>query len=51
MWWIERENGDRIDGPYTTQGDALQARVWVERVLKPETFWVRERPGSGKGSE
>jgi hypothetical protein len=44
-WWIERDNGDRIDGPFTTRDDALLARRWVEIVMKPETFWVREHEG------
>jgi hypothetical protein len=41
QWFIEREHGERVDGPYDTQLDALQARVWIERLKEPETFWIR----------
>lgn len=46
-YWIETDEGRRIAGPFTTQLDALKARYWVERVLKPQTFWVRERKDEG----
>lgn len=40
-WWIEREHGDRVAGPFTTRDDAWRARDWVEKALAPETFWLR----------
>ncbi len=41
-WWIEQEHGERVAGPFTTEDDANRARVWVEAVRKPETFWIRQ---------
>ena len=41
-WWIEREDGERIAGPFTTETDANRARVWVEKAMCGETFWIRE---------
>ncbi len=41
-WWIEREHGKRVAGPFTTDLDANRARVWVEKVTDPETFWIRQ---------
>lgn len=40
-WHIVREGSWQIvSGGYSTREDALRARDWVERVYKPETFWV-----------
>ena len=50
-WWIEREDGEQVAGPFTTGSDANKAREWVEKVTAPETFWIRQlataltRPG------
>lgn len=41
-WWIERSDGSKVAGPFTTEWDASLARGWVEKVMKPETFWLRE---------
>ena len=50
-WFIEREDGERIAGPFSTQDDALRARVYVENdpAYRPETFWVRA--GIGDNNE
>jgi hypothetical protein len=40
-WWVCTEDDKRISGPYTTRDDALIARVWVERVMHPATYWVK----------
>lgn len=48
-WWIEREHGDRVAGPFTTRDDAQRARDWVEKALAPETFWVRSHPADQVG--
>ena len=41
LWWIEREDGDKVAGPWETENDAFRARQWVEQVMHPETFWIR----------
>lgn len=40
-WFIETEDGKRIEGPFRTNFEANQRRTEVERRTT-ETFWIRE---------
>jgi hypothetical protein len=42
-WWITTgplPGGEKIDGPYLSFDEAVEARRGIEAVRAPETFWI-----------